>query len=117
MAICRRAKAITEQFQNALPLFEDRAFIEHPQFWLWRSGKITLKQVGDILDHVVKDKGEEHLFGSEIAQLKEKIELNREMCKGCEEVCLRLGQCKHISALVSGQARSAIESFDFLIVE
>jgi hypothetical protein len=52
-----------------------------------------------------------------IAQLKEKIELNREVCKGCEEVFLRLGQCKHISALVSGQARSAIESFDFLIVE
>ncbi len=100
-----------------LPLFEDRAFIEHPQFWRWHIGKITLKQVGDILDHVVKGKGEEHLFGFEIAQLKEKIELNREVYKGCKKVFLRLGQGKHGSAIVSGKARSAVESLDFLIVE
>jgi len=45
LSICRRAEAIAEQFQDTLPLFEDRAFIEHPQFWRWRLGKITLKQV------------------------------------------------------------------------
>jgi hypothetical protein len=72
-----------------LPLFEDRAFIEHSQFWSWRLGKITLKQVYDILGHLVKGKGEEQLFGFEIAQLKEKIELKRERCKGCEEVFLQ----------------------------
>ncbi len=57
------------------------------------------------------------LFGFEIAQLKEKIQLNREVCKGCEEVFLRLSQCKHVNALISGKARSAIECLDFLIVE
>jgi len=49
--------------------------------------------------------------------LKEKIQLNREVCKGCEEVFLRLGQCKHGSAIIYGKARSAVESLDFLIVE
>jgi len=49
--------------------------------------------------------------------LKEKIELNRDVCKGCEEVFLRLGQGKHVSAIISGKARSAIECLDFLIVE
>jgi hypothetical protein len=117
IAICRRAEAIAEQFQNTLPLFKDRAFIEHPQFWQWRLGKIPLKQVGDILVHVVKGKGEEQLFGFEIAQLKEKIQLNREVCKGCEEVFLWLGQGKHVRAIVPAQAGSAVESLDFLIVE
>jgi hypothetical protein len=65
----------------------------------------------------VKSKGEEQLFGFEIAQLKEKIQLNREIWKGCEEVFLRLSQCKHVSAIISGKARSAIEGLDFLIVE
>src|SRR5258708_17161357 len=57
------------------------------------------------------------LFGFEIAQLKEKIQLNREVGKGCEEVFLRLSQCKHVNALISGKASSAIEFLDFLIVE
>src|SRR5579859_5308791 len=102
MSICRRAEAIAEQFQNILPLFEDRTFIEHSQFWSWRLGKIPLKQVGDILDHVVKGKSEEQLFDFEIAQLQEKIELNWERCKGCEKVFLRLGQGKHISSFIFG---------------
>src|SRR5260370_7309386 len=42
MAICRRAEAIAEQFQDTLPLFEDRAFIEHPHLVHSHLAKITL---------------------------------------------------------------------------
>jgi len=49
--------------------------------------------------------------------LKEKTQLKREMCKGCEEVFLRLGQGKHVCAIISAQARPAVECLDFLIVE
>src|SRR5260370_16295704 len=70
-----------------------------------------------MLEHVVKGKGEEQLFGFEIAQLQEKIQLNRDLCKGCQEVFLRLGQGKHVGAILSTQARSAVEGLNFLIVE
>src|SRR5205823_4265520 len=65
LSICRRAKAIAEQLQNLLPLFENRAFVGHPQFWPWGLGKIPRKEVGHVLDHTIKGKGEEQLFGFE----------------------------------------------------
>src|SRR5579859_6101730 len=113
LSIGRRTEAIAKEFQNTMPLFQDRAFIGHPQFWPWRLGKIPRNEGGDILDYIVKGEGEEQLFGFEIPQLQEKIQMKRWVGKGCEEVFLWLGQGKHIRALVSAQAWSAVECFDF----
>ncbi len=40
-----------------------KRFPSAPQFWPWGLGKIPRKEVGHVLDHTIKGKGEEQLFG------------------------------------------------------
>ena len=70
-----------------------------------------------IVGNVVKSKGKEELFGFEVAQLEDAIDLDFHPPEGEGQVVLRLGEGKVVGALVSGEAGSPMERFDFLVVE
>ena len=70
-----------------------------------------------IVGNVVKSKGKEELFGFEVAQLEDAKDLDIHPPEGEDKVVLRVGEHKVVGALVSGEAASPIERFDFLVVE
>ena len=117
VALGRRTQPILAEFENDLALLEDCPFRERAHGTMGGIRKIALDQVADIVGNVSKCKREEQLFGFEIAQLEEKIDLDMEEAEALEDLLFRPCEGKIQLALLSREAGPPIESVNFLLRE
>jgi hypothetical protein len=113
LAIGRCTEAILEQCQNRLALFEDGSFIERPQFEPLYGGELAFTDVGHIVRHFVKGEGEKELFGFEIAQLEDEIDLHMEAPERDKQVVFRLGKRKIVHAIIIAKAGGVHRALQF----
>jgi hypothetical protein len=112
-----RTQPILAEIENDLAHLEDRPFSERAHGTMGGIRKIALDQVADIVGNVSKCKREKQLFGFEIAQLEEKIDLDVEEAEALEDLLFWPCERKVQFALLRREAGPPIEGVNFLLRE